>query len=127
MWKKQINKKQYNLFNFPIYGDFMEILERYEDLKFAIRFVDIWKELKPSDTEMNEVIKYETATKGLDSDSLFCQPLQDYMEKLIDLVQNETGEWFFYVDIAGVLHDFVATGELSVIRTKSGYCVCFKK
>ncbi len=105
----------------------MEILERYEDLKFAIRCVDVWKELKSSDAEMDEVLKYEGAAKGLDPDSLFCQPLQDYMEMLIALVQNETGEWFFYVNIAGILHDFVATGELSVYKTQSGYCVCFKK
>jgi len=105
----------------------MEILDGYEDIKFAIRCVNVWKELKPSDAEMDEVLNYERATKGLDPDSLFCQPLQDYMERLIDLVQNETGEWFFYVDIAGILHDFVATGELSVYKTESGYVVCFKK
>ncbi len=105
----------------------MEILNRYDDIKFAIRCVDVWKDLKPSDAEMDEVLKYETATQGLDLDSLFCQPLQDYMEMLIALVQNETGEWFFYVDIAGILHDFVATGELSVYKTESGYVVCFKK
>ena len=105
----------------------MEILERYDDLKFAIRDASVWKALKSSDAEMDDVLKYETGTKGLDPNSLFCQPLNDYMERLIDLVQNETGEWFFYVDIAGILHDFVATGELSVYRTKSGYCVCFKK
>lgn len=105
----------------------MNSLEIYEDLKFAIKFADIWKELKPSDSELDEVLEHETAKKGLDPDSLFCQPLQDYMEMLIAMVHRETGEWFFYVDIAGVLHDFVATGELSVYKTKSGYCVCFKK
>jgi len=105
----------------------MEILKGYEDLKFAIKFADIWKKLRPSYIELEEVRNYESIEKGLDQDSLFCQPLQDYMEKLIDLVQNETGEWFFYVDIVGILHDFVATGELSVYKTESGYCVCFKK
>lgn len=105
----------------------MNSLKGYDDLKFAIRCVDVWKELKPSDTELNEVLKHEADDNGLDPNSLFCQPLQDYLEMLIALVHDETGEWFFYVDIAGVLHDFVATGELSIYKTKSGYCVCFKK
>lgn len=105
----------------------MDSLKRYEDLKFAIRCADVWKELKPSDAEVNEVLKQDADKKGLDPNSLFCQPLQDYLEMLIALIHDETGEWFFYVDIAGVLCDFVATGELSVYKTKSGYCVCFKK
>ena len=105
----------------------MNSLKLYGDLKFAIRCVDVWKELKPSETELNEVLKHEANTKDLDPNSLFCQPLQDYIEMLIALIHDETGEWFFYVDIAGVLYDFVATGELSVYKTKSGYCVCFKK
>ena len=105
----------------------MEILEGYDDIKFAIKCVNVWKELKPSDRELDEILDYEIRKKGLAPDSLFCQPLQDYMERLIDLVSNETKEWFFYVDIARVLHDFVATGELSLYKTKSGYCVCFKK
>ncbi len=105
----------------------MSNLEGYEDLKFAIKFADIWKELKPSDAELDEVLKQEANKKGLNPDSLFCQPLQDYMNRLINMVHNETEEWFFYVDIVGILHDFVATGELSVYKTKSGYCVCFKK
>ena len=99
----------------------------YEDLKFAIRCVDIWKELKSSNTEMEEVLKHEADKKGLDQSTLFCQPLQDYLEMLIAMIHNETGEWFFYVDIAGVLYDFVATEELSVYKTESGYCVCIKK
>lgn len=105
----------------------MDSLKLYDDLKFAIRFADVWKELKPSETELDEALKYEADQKSLDPDSLFCQPLQDYIEMLIALVHDETGEWFFYVDIAGILHDFVATEELSVYKTKSGYCVCFKK
>jgi hypothetical protein len=105
----------------------MNTLKRYEDLKFAIRCVDVWKELKPSDAEIDEALRQEADEKGLDQNALFCQALQDYLEMLIALIHDETGEWFFYVDIADVLHDFVATGELSVYQTESGYCVCFKK
>ena len=105
----------------------MDSLTIYDDLKFAIRCVDVWKKLKPSDAEVEDVLKYESDRKGLDQNSLFCQSLQDYLEMLIALVHNESGEWFFYVDIPGVLYDFVATGELSVYKTESGYCVCFKK
>ena len=46
---------------------------------------------------------------------------------VIALVHEETGEWFFYVDIAGILYDFVKSGDLTVYITESGYCVCFKK
>jgi hypothetical protein len=105
----------------------MDSLKTYDDLKFAIRCVDIWKQLKPSDAEMEDVLKYEADEKSLDPKTLFCQNLQDYLEMLIAMIQNETGEWFFYVDITGVLYDFVATDELSVYKTESGYCVCFKK
>lgn len=106
----------------------MNSLTRYEDLKFAIRCVDVWKDIKPSDNELNEVMEYEMEKiQGEESKSIFCQPLQDYLEMLISLVHEETGEWFFYVDIAGILHDFVSNGDLSLYKTKSGYCVCFKK
>lgn len=106
----------------------MNILTRYEDLKFAIRCVDIWKDIKISDHELNEVTEYETGEcKDEKWKSIFCQSLQDYLEMLIALVHEETGEWFFYVDIAGILHDSVLNGDISVYQTKSGYCVCFKK
>lgn len=105
----------------------MDSLKRYDDLKFAIRCVDVWKKLKPSENEMEDVLKHEAGEKSLNQNALFCQPLQDYLEMLIAMIQNESNEWFFYVDIAGVLYDFVATDELSVYKTESGYCVCFKK
>ena len=106
----------------------MNNLTKYEDVKFAVRCVDVWKDLKPSDDELNEVIKYEMEKdESKKSESLFCQPLQDYLEMIIALVHEETGEWFFYVDIAGIIHDFVLNGSLSLYKTGSGYCVCFKK
>ena len=119
--------KNFIILSFYLCGDFMESLKRYDDLKFAIRCVDVWKKLKPPDAELENVLKHEADKKDLDQNSLFCQSLQDYLEMLIALVHNESGEWFFYVDIPGVLYDFVATGELSVYKTESGYCVCFKK
>jgi|GEM_PF-4654001 len=73
----------------------MNTLKRYEDLKFAIRCVDVWKELKPSDAELDEALRQEADEKGLDQNALFCQPLQDYMEMLIALIHDESGEWFF--------------------------------
>jgi hypothetical protein len=106
----------------------MNSLTKYEDLKFAIRCVDVWKDIKPSDDELNKVMEYEMGKNKLEeSKSIFCQPLQDYLEMLIALVHEETGEWFFYVDIAGILYDFVLSDDLLVYQTKSGYCVCFKK
>ncbi|MGZ7049162.1 MAG: hypothetical protein ACXVHO_04055 [Methanobacterium sp.] len=106
----------------------MNSLKRYEDLKFAIRCVDIWKDIKPSDEELEKVLEHEIEIKnGAEPKSILCQPLQDYLEMLIALVHEETGEWFFYVDIAGILHDFIRSGDLSVYKTKSGYCVCFRK
>ncbi len=106
----------------------MNRIKRYEDLKFAVRCADVWKDLKPSDNELDEVRMHEIVkSKVEESNSILCQPLQDYLEMLIALVHEETGEWFFYVDIAGIIHDFVSSGDLSVYKTKSGYCVCFKK
>ena len=46
---------------------------------------------------------------------------------LIALVHDETGEWFFYVDMAGILLDFVNSGDISIYITNSGYCACFRK
>lgn len=114
--------------NFYFKGEFMNRLTKYEDLKFAIRCVDVWKDIKPLNDELNEVMEHEMKNlKPEESKSIFCQPLQDYLEMIIALVHEETGEWFFYVDIAGILYDFVANNDLSVYKTKSGYCVCFKK
>ncbi|HEX3014653.1 MAG TPA: hypothetical protein VHO92_10380 [Methanobacterium sp.] len=73
----------------------MDSLKRYDDLKFAIRCVDVWKKLKPSDAELENVLKHEADREGLDQNSLFCQPLQDYLEMLIAMIHNESGEWFF--------------------------------
>ncbi|WP_414469671.1 hypothetical protein [Methanobacterium sp. ACI-7] len=104
----------------------MNNLTKYDDIKFAIRCVDVWKNLKPSDHELNDVMDYEK-NKSEESKSIVCQPLQDYLEMLIALVHEETGEWFFYVDISGILYDFISSGDLSLYQTKSGYSVCFKK
>jgi len=109
-------------------GELMNSLKRYEDIKFAIRCIDVWKDLKPTDDELNKAREYEISTNKIeDSNSIVCQPLQDYLEMLIALVHEETGEWFFYVDIAGIINDFVSNGDLSLYKTESGYCVCFKK
>ena len=35
--------------------NFMQSLRNYNDLKFAIRCIDVWKTIKPSDDEINEV------------------------------------------------------------------------
>ncbi len=106
----------------------MNRLKRYDDLKFAIRCVDIWKNIKPSDEELEKVLQYEIdKSNGVEAKSILCQPLQDYLEMLIALLHEETGEWFFYVDIAGILYDFILSGDLSAYKTDSGYCVCFKK
>lgn len=106
----------------------MNSLKLYEDLKFAIRCADVWKNIMPSDAEMNEVMQHEMEKKEPEElKSIFCQPLQDYLEMLIALVHEETGEWFFYVDVAGILYDFVTSGDLAVYKTESGYCVCFNK
>lgn len=68
------------------------------------------KIFKPSDDELNKVMEYEMGKNKLEeSKSILCQPLQDY------------------VDIAGILYDFVLSDDLRVYQTKSGYCVCFKK
>ena len=106
----------------------MQSLKNYDDLKFAIRCVDIWKNIKPSDEEINKVIDHEKEISGdKEAKTILCQSLQDYLEMLIALAHEETGEWFFYVDIAGVLYDFIKSGDISVYITKSGYCVCFRK
>jgi len=105
----------------------MHSLKNYDDIKFAIRCVDVWKNIKPSDEELNNVLGQEKElNNGEEAKSIICQPLQDYLEMLIALIHEETGEWFFYVDIAGILHDFVKSGDVSVYITESGYCVCFE-
>ena len=106
----------------------MHSLKNYDDLKFAIRCVDVWKNIKPSDEEINNVLEYEKEINEEDvAKSILCQSLQEYLEILIALLHEETGEWFFYVDIAGILYDFVKKGDISVYITDSGYCVCFRK
>lgn len=106
----------------------MENLKLYEDIKFAIRCTDVWKDLEPSDKELNEAREYEIHKNNTETpNSIVCQSLKDYLEMLIALVHEETGEWFFYVDIAGIIYDFIRSEDISLYRTKSGYCVCFKK
>lgn len=46
---------------------------------------------------------------------------------LIDVIQQETGTWFFYVDVAGVLFDQVQSQKIFIYQTDSGYVVIFEK
>jgi hypothetical protein len=46
---------------------------------------------------------------------------------LIDVIQKETGQWFFFVDIVGVLYDQIMHRKIMIYSTKSGYSVCFEK
>ena len=51
-----MNKINICLMKFFILMVNLNSLTKYEDLKFAIRCVDVWKDLKPSDDELNKVI-----------------------------------------------------------------------
>jgi hypothetical protein len=114
----------------------LNLISSYNDLKFTIRCVDVWKNLMPTDDELNDAISYhvERSKKreiGNLSDEkvskLNSMSLQDYLEMLIDVIQEETGTWFFYVDVAGVIFDQVQSEKIFIYQTDSGYCVIFQK
>lgn len=66
----------------------MNLINNYNDLKFAIRCVDVWKNLKPSADELKNALSYHierSYDKGLDlSDETVSKlnsiSLQDYLE-----------------------------------------------
>jgi hypothetical protein len=58
---------------------------------------------------------------------LTCISLQEYLELLIDVIPEETGKWFFYVDTAGVLFDQVQDEKIFIYQTDNGYGVIFEK
>lgn len=108
----------------------MNLITSYNDLKFSIRCVDVWKKLKPSADEISEALKYHVKrSKSSDKDisKLTSISLQEYLELLIDVIQEESGTWFFYVDIAGVLFDPVQDEKIFIYQTDNGYCVIFEK
>ncbi len=120
----------------------MNIINNYSDLKFAIRCLDVWKKLKPTSEELENALKYHIERnknrepsenrEGFDLpddkvSKLNSISFQDYLEMLIDIIQEETGTWFFYVDIAGVIFDQVHHKKIFVYQTDSGYCVLFEK
>ncbi|WP_321421548.1 hypothetical protein [uncultured Methanobacterium sp.] len=108
----------------------MNLITSYNDLKFSIRCVDVWKKLKPSSDEISEALNYHLQrSKNTDEyiSKLSSISLQEYLELLIDVIQEESGTWFFYVDIAGVLFDQVQDGTIFIYQTDNGYCVIFKK
>ncbi|CDG65233.1 MAG: hypothetical protein PWQ15_739 [Methanobacterium sp.] len=108
----------------------MNLIRSYNDLKFAIRCVDVWKKLQPTSDELAEALKYHNQRSNLkteDTSKLTCICLQDYLEMMIDVIQEETGPWFFYVDIAGALFDQVEDQKIFIYQTDNGYCVIFPK
>ncbi|EKF85086.1 hypothetical protein [Methanobacterium formicicum] len=107
----------------------MNLITSYNDLKFSIRCVDVWKKLKPSSDEIFEALNYHVnRSKNSDDISrLSSISLQEYLELLMDVIQEESGIWFFYVDIAGVLFDHVQDKKIFIYQTENGYCVIFEK
>lgn len=107
----------------------MNLITSYNDLKFSIRCVDVWKKLKPSSDEIFEALNYHVnRSKNSDDISrLSSISLQEYLELLMDVIQEESGIWFFYVDIAGVLFDQVQDKKIFIYQTENGYCVIFEK
>jgi len=108
----------------------LNLITSYNDLKFSIRCVDVWKKLKPSSDEISEALSYHLQrSKNADEyiSKLTSISLQEYLEMLIDVIQEESGTWFFYVDIAGVLFDQVQDRKIFIYQTENGYCVIFKK
>lgn len=110
--------------------EIMNLITNYNDLKFAIRSVDVWKKLKPTSSEVSEALNYHINRRNPangDTAELASISLQDYLEMMMDVIQGETGTWFFYVDIAGVIFDQAQEGKISVYQTDNGYCVIFQK
>ena len=107
----------------------LNLITSYNDLKFSIRCVDVWKKLKPSSDEISEALTYHVnRSKNPDDISrLSSISLQEYLEMLMDVIQEESGTWFFYVDIAGVLFDQVQDEKIFIYQTDNGYCVIFEK
>lgn len=111
----------------------MNLITNYNDLKFAIRCVDVWKNILAPNNELNLAVNYHIKRSRNESDisqsdnktKLTSLSLQDYLEMLIDVIQDETGTWFFYVDIAGVLLDQVQNKKIFIYQTDSGYVVVF--
>jgi hypothetical protein len=127
-------------------------INNYNDLKFAIRCADVWENLKPTSNELenalNNHIERSKKRKPINDEDinknsrnknrvigqlhdeevskLNCITLQDYLEMLIDVIQEETGTWFFYVDIAGVLFDQVQNRKIFIYQLETGYCVIFQ-
>jgi hypothetical protein len=98
--------------------------------------VDVWKQFKPAPEELNDTLNYhiersknitENNVSGEELSKLNSITLQDYLEMLIDVVQDETGPWFFYVDIAGILFDQVQAKKIYIYQSDSGYVVIFEK
>jgi hypothetical protein len=108
----------------------LNLITSYNDLKFSIRCVDVWKKLKPSSDEISEALNYHLKrSKNADEyiSKLTSISLQEYLEMLMDVIQEESGTWFFYVDIAGVLFDQVQDETIFIYQTDNGYCVIFEK
>jgi len=107
----------------------MNLITSYSDQKFAIRSVDVWKKLKPTSDEVSEALNYHINRKNLsngDTAELTSISLQDYLEMMMDVIQEETGTWFFYVDIAGVIFDQVQEGKYSSTRLAMDTVLFFK-
>ncbi|MFA0834419.1 MAG: hypothetical protein ACC609_10495 [Methanobacterium formicicum] len=107
----------------------MNLITSYNDLKFSIRCVDVWKKLKPSSDEIFEALNYHVnrIKNSNDISRLSSISLQEYLELLMDVIREESGIWFFYVDIAGVLFDQVQDKKIFIYQTENGYCVIFEK
>lgn len=82
----------------------MNMINNYTDLKFAIRCVDVWKNLIPASDELSNAFNYHMArSKNKEGKDITDEKistwnsisLQDYLELMMDVIQEETGTWFF--------------------------------
>ncbi len=108
----------------------MNLINNYNDLKFSIRCIDVWKKLKPTKDEISEALNYHinrSNPSNEEASKLTSISLQEYLEMLIDVIQEESGTWFFYLDVAGVLFDQAQGKKIFIYQTDNGYCVVFEK
>jgi hypothetical protein len=91
-----------------------EILDSYENVRFAINFCNHRSTRK----EMIELAReFKVPVRNVVS-------LEDYFGELHTVAMDAVGRyWVEFIDFASIIHRSIENGELKLVKTKNGYSV----
>jgi len=92
-----------------------EFLRNYYDIEFAIA----WRKMESTEEEIEAILKEIVE----DNETVYTYTLQDLLDLIWRDIEIYESPYNNYIDDLAVIKDMILTGEIDIIKTRSGYFV----